>query len=173
MIGSVVGFAGLVDELGDFAHRAVHRQVFEPDVDRQPKGQPEQAEENAKKKKCVAVGPAQKFDLRKVGELQVGFATSFLRERRGGGKQREHESGCSKLGEFTAQEPGACQPGMHSRSSIQQSLTGLLLPRRAVPAPFFGSAILGLNHRPICCHSIGKRPPRAAPGLPENQGSST
>ena len=63
---------------------------------------------------------SEKRDLGKVGELKAGFATGFVGQSRAGPEQGENGDG-SKLGESTAQEPGICKPGKHSRSSVDHS----------------------------------------------------
>ena len=74
-----VGLAGLVDQLGNLPHRAVHRQILQPAIDRQAEEQAENAEQNAEEQQLVAVD-AEKRDLRKIRQLQIGFATRrFLR----------------------------------------------------------------------------------------------
>src|SRR5260370_956672 len=80
----------------------------------------EDANNDDKKQKLVAVEP-EKSDLGEVGKLQVTFTTRFVGKSRSGPQQGEDDRGRSKLGEFTAQAPGICQPGMHSESSVDHS----------------------------------------------------
>ena len=63
-----IGFAGLINQLGNFAHGAVHRQIFQALVDDQAEDQPKDAEENPEQQQLVAVD-AKKVHLRKIGKL--------------------------------------------------------------------------------------------------------
>src|SRR5207245_11208372 len=76
-----IGFASLVDEFGNVAHRFVHGEILEPGVNRQTETQPEQAEQNAEEQKRMAVSPTKELDLGKVGKFQVGLAAGLLGER--------------------------------------------------------------------------------------------
>ena len=74
-----IRLASLVDQLGNFTHRAVHRQVFQPRVDGQSEKQAEDAEDDANREQLVAVN-AEELNLRKIRQLQIGFAAG-LRSR--------------------------------------------------------------------------------------------
>ena len=50
-----IGLAGFVDQLGDFPHRAVHRQILQLHENGHAKQQTEDADENAEQQQCVAV----------------------------------------------------------------------------------------------------------------------
>ena len=77
-LGDEIGFAGLVDEFGDFAHGAMNRQVLEAHVDDHAEAKPEDTEENADHQQAMAVdGAVQKADRGKVREFKRGFASGF------------------------------------------------------------------------------------------------
>ena len=88
-LGDQVRFAGLINQLGYFAHRAVHRQILQPHVNRHAEDQPEHAEQDSPHQQLVPVH-AQKLHLRQIRQLQIGFAArAFLRASRG---RSEHAS---------------------------------------------------------------------------------
>ena len=112
-----VGLAGFVDQLGHFAHGAVNRQILQAHVDRHAESQAENAEENAPEQQLVAVDlGAEKIHLRKIGQLEVGFAAGgFLRgagERRGA-HQSESDSAERRKDPSETARARAC----HSRPS--------------------------------------------------------
>ena len=73
-----IGFAGFVDELGDFAHGAMHRQVLQAHVDDHAEAESEDAEQDADQKQTMAVdGAVQEADRGKIREFQRGFAAGF------------------------------------------------------------------------------------------------
>ena len=91
-----IRLAGLVDQLGDIAHRLVHGQILESRVDRQAEEQTEDANENAPEEKLVAVDAAGELNGGKIGKLEAGLAARFAfrlgRQRaRGGDKSRGAE----------------------------------------------------------------------------------
>ena len=92
-----IGFAGFVDEFGNVAHGFVDGEIFQAGVNHESESQPEQTEEDAEEQKFVAVH-AEEADLRKVGELQIGFAARFVRASGSGGEERNGGSR-AKLGE--------------------------------------------------------------------------
>ena len=70
-----IRLAGFVDQFRNFAHGAMHRQVFQPHKDRHAKAEPEQAEQDSDQQQFVAIdGANEEADLRKVGQLQGSFA---------------------------------------------------------------------------------------------------
>ncbi len=73
-----VGLAGFIDQLRDFPHGAVHRQVLQPRENRHAEQQAEDANHDAKEEQFVAVD-AQEGDLRKIRELEPCFARRFFR----------------------------------------------------------------------------------------------
>ena len=91
-----VGLAGFPNQLGDFSHGAVNRQVLQVAVDDQSKQQPKDAKEDADHQQLVAIH-AQKLHLGKIGELEIGFAGGGLiatcGKRRGG---RHRQEGCAR-----------------------------------------------------------------------------
>ena len=50
-----IRLAGFIDQFGDFAHRAMHRQVLQLNVDRQPKHQTEKTKHQTHQKQFVTV----------------------------------------------------------------------------------------------------------------------
>ena len=69
-----VSLAGLVNQFGDFPHRAMHRQILQPPVNGQTENQPEYAEQNSVGQQPVAVN-SQKVDRGKIGQFQAGLAS--------------------------------------------------------------------------------------------------
>ena len=53
----------------------MHGQILQADIDGQAEDQSEDAEENAEQQQLVAVD-AEEIDLREIGKLQIGFATT-------------------------------------------------------------------------------------------------
>ena len=134
-----ISFAGFVNQFGDVAHGLVNGQVFQARINSQPKAQSKDADDDAEEQKLMAVD-SEKRDLGKVGELKAGFATGFVGQSRAGPEQSENGDG-SKLCEFTAQGPGICKPGKHSRSSVDHSFKGrpqdISSVLQTLPAHFF------------------------------------
>ena len=88
-----IGFAGLVNQLGNLAHGAVDGSVLELHVNRQPKHQSEHAEEQADQQQ-VMPGHAEKADRAEIGELQIRFPGGFARLSKGRrGIQHEKSEG--------------------------------------------------------------------------------
>ena len=81
-----VGLAGLVDQLGDLAHRAVHRQGLQLLVDHQAEDQAEQADAEPEHEQRPAVD-AHELGLAEVGQDQARLAAG-VRRRLGGGLDR-------------------------------------------------------------------------------------
>ena len=52
-----IRLARFIDQFGDFAHRAMHRQVLQLDVDRQTKHQAEKTKKQTDQQKLVAIDP--------------------------------------------------------------------------------------------------------------------
>ena len=72
-----VGFAGFIDQLGNFTHRAMNRQVLELHVDHQAKEQAKRAEDQSNGKQLGAVDAIQERNLAQVRQLQIGFTAGF------------------------------------------------------------------------------------------------
>src|SRR5271168_2728392 len=72
-----VGFAGLVDELGDVTHGLVYGHAFEAAVNCQAENESKHAKDDAKEKQLVAID-SEKAYLRKIGYFQGGFTAGFL-----------------------------------------------------------------------------------------------
>ncbi len=68
-----VGLAGLVDQLGDFAHRAVDGQVLELRVNPHPEAEAERADDDAEHEEGAPVD-AEELDRAEVGQHEVGLA---------------------------------------------------------------------------------------------------
>src|SRR5262249_11707787 len=84
--------AGLVDQLGDLAHAAVHGKVLELAIDDEPEHEPEHADAEAEEQQRVPVD-SQERDLREVGDDQVDLApVSGGSERRPGAQEREGQA---------------------------------------------------------------------------------
>ena len=77
-----VRFAGLVNQLGNFAHRAVHRQVFQTAINGQSEDQSEDAKQNPERQQLVPVDPKER-DLREVGKFQARLASGVFLSRGG------------------------------------------------------------------------------------------
>ena len=88
-----VGLARLVDQLGDLAHRRVHRQVLQLNEDHQAEREAEHADDEAAQQQRAAVD-ALELDGAEIGQHQVGFAARVTRRRLGsrwlGGSRRLH-----------------------------------------------------------------------------------
>ena len=89
-LGDEVSLAGLVDQLGDFAHGAMNGQVFQSAVDDQAEEQAKDAEQNAEEEQLMAVD-AEKLHLRQVGKFEIWPRRRLLGRfgrKTGGGEQR-------------------------------------------------------------------------------------
>ena len=69
-----VGFAGLVNQLGDLRHRAVHRQVLHVRVAQQTEEQSQDADHQAREQDLMP-GEAEEVALIEVGQPKVHLAT--------------------------------------------------------------------------------------------------
>src|SRR5579863_7496303 len=77
-LGDEIGFASLVDQFGDLAHGAMHRQVFEAHIDDHAEAESENTKENADEEQAVSVnGSVEKTDRGKIGKFERSFTTSF------------------------------------------------------------------------------------------------
>src|SRR4029077_4240681 len=63
-----IGFAGVIDQLGNLAHGAVHRQILQALIDGQTKNQPEDAKKNPEKEELMTID-AEKVYLGEIGKL--------------------------------------------------------------------------------------------------------
>ena len=70
-----IGLAGLVDQLGNFAHRAVHRQILQARVDDHAEDQAEDAKQNAQEQEFVAVD-AQEMTCERSGSFRLASPAS-------------------------------------------------------------------------------------------------
>src|SRR5207248_5336060 len=50
-----IGFAGLINELRDLAHSAMHRQILQPRIDHQTEAQAKDAKQNADLQQSMAI----------------------------------------------------------------------------------------------------------------------
>ena len=84
-----IGLAGLIDQFGNFAHRAMNRQVLQLHIDRQAEQQAADAEEQSDHQKGMSVH-AEKIHGRQIRQYQVGFASARVFRLRVGecGKQQ-------------------------------------------------------------------------------------
>src|SRR6185369_9015291 len=83
-----VRLAGGVDQLGNLAHGAVHRQFLEIHVNRQAETEAENADSDAKQQQIVAVNAVQEGHLLEIREHQTRFASLVgLRVSRDGKSQ--------------------------------------------------------------------------------------
>ena len=88
-----VGFAGFVNQLGDFAHGRMHRHVAQPDENDQAENKPEGADDQAAHQQGAAVDAAEKGSGVEIGEFQIGFASPvFLRHERAAERREDEES---------------------------------------------------------------------------------
>ena len=76
-----IGFAGLIDQFGDFAHGAMHGRILELNVDNQPKQSAQRAENQPNFQQRVAAGAVQERDALHVGQPEIGFSGGFRRGR--------------------------------------------------------------------------------------------
>src|SRR5438552_18716482 len=106
-----------------------------------------------------------KIHGRKIRQLKVRFASGLAGEGRSGPEQREYGDG-SKLCEFTAQGPGICKPGKHSRSSIDHLFTRQSVPGTGASGTLFRLSAAGRGRSSNCSHSTRKKPPRRTDDLP-------
>src|SRR5713101_3793300 len=74
-----IRFASLVDQLGNFAHGAMDRQVLQLRIDRQTETQSENAEQDSNRKQKMPVPAAEESDTAEIGQLEVGFAADLFR----------------------------------------------------------------------------------------------
>ena len=89
-----VGFAGLIDQFGDFAHGAMNRQVLQLHIDRQAEQQAADAEEQSDRQKGMSVQAekVREIHARQIRQHQVGFASARVFLRVGEcGKQQAQE----------------------------------------------------------------------------------
>ena len=84
-LGDQVGLAGLVDQLRDLAHRAVHGHVLELVVGHDPEHETQNAHHQPAEEERVTVGPQEGL-RREVGDDQVRFARGRRR-----GRQKRHQ----------------------------------------------------------------------------------
>ena len=70
-----IRFARLIDQFGDFAHRAMNRQVLQLHIDRQAEQQAADAEQQSDHQKGMSVH-AEKIHGRQIRQHQVGFASA-------------------------------------------------------------------------------------------------
>ena len=76
-LGDQVGFASLVNQFRDLAHRLVHRQLLQVHVDREAKQQTEHADHQTEQQQRVPID-SQEFHLRQIGQFQVRLAARLM-----------------------------------------------------------------------------------------------
>ena len=64
-LGDEVSFASFIDELGDFAHRAVYGEILQAHINREAENQAKDAEHNSEEQKLMAIH-AKKLHLREI-----------------------------------------------------------------------------------------------------------
>src|SRR5215469_6564122 len=103
-LGDQVGFAGFVDQLGDFPHGAVYGHVLQSHENGHAKGQTQDADDNPEQKKFVAVD-TQEGHGRKIGQAEIGLTPGFIgwsSQKGNGGKQRQDCRGRKAFHKSTA-----------------------------------------------------------------------
>src|SRR5690349_6429687 len=75
-----IGLAGLIDQLGDLAHRAVDRQILQLKIDRKSEQETEDAEDESDQQQRVAVH-AEEIDSGEIRKTKTRFATGILAGR--------------------------------------------------------------------------------------------
>ena len=73
-----VRLAGFVDQVGNFQHRPVHRQILQAHVNGHSKQQSENTKQNSEQEQSVAID-AEEADLGQIGKFQVGLSAGGLR----------------------------------------------------------------------------------------------
>src|SRR6266566_6356236 len=77
-LGEQIGLAGLVDQLGDLAHGAMHGEVAQLRVLRETKEQPQGADDQAPQQQCAAADPAEERGLVQVRQYERGFTACCM-----------------------------------------------------------------------------------------------
>ncbi len=87
-----IGLAGLVDQLGDLAHRGVHRKVLELRVDHEPEEKPGRADQQPEHEERSSAH-SQEIHGSQVGQDQIGLPAAGMRDglTRGSGLLPEGE----------------------------------------------------------------------------------
>ena len=99
-LGDEVRLASLVDQLGNFEHRAVHWQVLEAHENSEPEDQSQYAEQEAEHQELMAVD-AEEIHFREVRKAQVGLAAGGFRGRlRLGGSRAGRDENANRKGNF-------------------------------------------------------------------------
>ncbi len=91
-----IGFAGLIDQLGNVAHRAMNRQVLQLHIDRQAEQQAADAEQQSDRQKVMPVQAEEicKAHARQIRQDQVGFASARVLLRAGECGKQQDQKGC-------------------------------------------------------------------------------
>ena len=148
-----IGLAGLVDQLGDLAHRAVHRQVLQLVEDDQAEEDAERGDAEADHEQRAALIAADRHQAQ-IGKNQIGFSAAPLAFRRGACAAGAAGSGCcaqAAAGAISAVTSDDRQRdhrtthtaesferlGHHSLSSSRYVSVGLAAVARCVPGLAF------------------------------------
>jgi hypothetical protein len=83
-----IGLAGFVNQLRNFAHGAMYRQVLQPHVNQHAKAQTEDAEQQPYHQQPMPVDPEER-NRRKVGQFQSRLATLRRLGQRAAGSEKQ------------------------------------------------------------------------------------
>ena len=120
-LGDEVGFAGLVNQLRDLAHRAVHRKIAQLHEDHHPERQTEYADPQACHEQRPAVDPVEAH-LAKIGQHQVGFSA-----RRVCGRRRRRAGGCAKAEAATSDSISTATEILNAPTQHERKLSNIAL----------------------------------------------
>ena len=93
-----IGFAGLINQFGDFPHGAMDRQVLQLHVNRQSEQQSQKAEENTDEQESVTVQATDEFDRGQIRQFQRGFPANFTGSARLCDSHRRRNKAASATG---------------------------------------------------------------------------
>ena len=105
-LGHQIGLAGLVDQLGDVAHRLMNRHILQLPIDHQAEEQAAGAEEQSDHQQGMTVN-AEKAHARQIRQRQAGFAAGGFLRAGECGQQQAHSKKNRKGSVGTIQE-GLC-----------------------------------------------------------------
>src|SRR6185437_5661085 len=97
-LGGQISFAGLINQLRYFKHRAMNGKIFQPRVDDQSKSQSKNAKKYADQQQIVTIH-AQELNAGKVGQFEIGFAANLFRLSQGrrSPQSKKKKKGCCRL----------------------------------------------------------------------------
>ena len=88
-----VGFAGLVNQLGNFEHRPVYGHVLQPHINDQAENHAQHAKKQTEHQQAAAADAAQKRNTIQVRQVQIGLASLFGLGHQGNGRQSHPHQG--------------------------------------------------------------------------------